>query len=80
MLSLNRSCAKENPYRHSSIWSLCGIMKKITSVPCHTCARREYRLAAGEVHVACEAYSDGIPAEIVTGEIECPHRKTYTSL
>lgn len=51
------------------------IMKKITRVPCHTCALREYHLAVGEVRVACEAYGEGIPAEIVTGDIECPHRK-----
>lgn len=44
-------------------------------VPCHTCALREYHLTAGEVHVACEAYEEGIPAEIVTGDTECPHRK-----
>ena len=50
-------------------------MKKIISVPCHTCGLREYHLAAGEARVACEAYGGGIPAEIITGDIECPHRK-----
>ncbi|MGZ4849323.1 MAG: hypothetical protein ACXV2D_07545 [Halobacteriota archaeon] len=50
-------------------------MKTLTNIPCHTCARREYRLSAGAAHVACEAYRDGIPAGIVTGDVECPHRR-----
>ncbi len=57
-----------NPETHDT-------MKKITSVPCHTCTRREYHLSAEWAHVSCEAYREGIPADIVTGEMECPHRK-----
>ena len=74
-LAIHKSCKRGNYYRRRGTRSLCGIMKKITSVPCHTCALREYHLAAGEVHIACEAYRDGIPVEIVIGDIECPHRK-----